>query len=211
VATTVNIIQGIKPGTFKITGYKGVGITGYAPVACVAIIYADWFLPSKDELNKMYVNLHKGTDENGIVYAPVGGFLATAYWSSSEMTGAYDSAHNAFFQNFTTGVQNGFGKEQTAATTRACRAFTSTTVYALRATGPAGGLIFYKLGNNYQEASPTDLSTNQRWSNIHDVAIGVTAEGTAIGTGQANTLAIIGQTGHTTSAAKLCDDLIITI
>jgi uncharacterized protein (TIGR02145 family) len=32
MSTTINIIQGIKPGTIKITGYKGVGITGYVPV-----------------------------------------------------------------------------------------------------------------------------------------------------------------------------------
>ena len=44
----------------------------------------DWFLPSKDELNKMYINLHSGTDENDDVFVPVGSFIDFYYLSSSE-------------------------------------------------------------------------------------------------------------------------------
>ena len=44
----------------------------------------DWFLPSKDELNKMYVNLVSGTDQNNAIYTPVGNFSVYDYWSSSE-------------------------------------------------------------------------------------------------------------------------------
>jgi hypothetical protein len=81
--------------------------------------------------------------------------------------------------------------------------------------GPAGGWIFYDKGYvsdgwQYLEAAPSDQSgPYHAWSNIIDVEIGTSAQGTAIGTGQTNTTAIIGQTGHTTSAAKLCDDLIV--
>ena len=46
------------------------------------------------------------------------------------------------------------------------------------------------------------------WSNITNTLIGATAEGTAIGTGQANTTAIVGQSGCTGGAAFVCDNLV---
>ncbi|NTW32945.1 MAG: DUF1566 domain-containing protein [Bacteroidetes bacterium] len=48
----------------------------------------------------------------------------------------------------------------------------------------------------------SDQSTGTAWSNVTSTLIGTT--GTAIGTGLANTNAIIGQNGHTASAALLC-------
>jgi len=56
-------------------------------------------------------------------------------------------------------------------------------------------------------AATVDQSSGSAWSNIVDVAIGSTAQGQAIGTGQANTTAIVSQSGCTSGAAKLCDDL----
>lgn len=53
---------------------------------------SDWFLPSKDELDAMYVNLHK---------AGIGGFADNTYWSSFE----HDAA-NAGYQSFYTGSQD---------------------------------------------------------------------------------------------------------
>jgi hypothetical protein len=50
----------------------------------------------------------------------------------------------------------------------------------------------------------TDLSTSQAWSNVTGTAIGVTAQSTW--NGLANSTAIIAQSGHTNSAAKLCLD-----
>jgi hypothetical protein len=58
--------------------------------------YDDWFLPSKDELNLMYTNLKK---------IDRGDFSSVWYWSSSE---SYDNA--AWFQHFSDGRQNGYGK-----------------------------------------------------------------------------------------------------
>ena len=51
--------------------------------------YSDWFLPSKDELNKMY-------EQRG----DIGGFDSAVYWSSSEY-----SANGAWSQSFGTGSQ----------------------------------------------------------------------------------------------------------
>jgi hypothetical protein len=50
---------------------------------------SDWFLPSKDELNQLFV-----------ARTTVGGFVANDYWSSSE-----SSAIDAWFQNFSNGIQ----------------------------------------------------------------------------------------------------------
>ena len=161
--------------------------------------YDDWFLPSKDELAAMQTNLH---------LEGVGGFSNERYWSSTEDSIDYP-ATNAHFQDFTDGQQYCDNKMFTWYV-RACRSFIAGVgVYSLRDIGPAGGLIFYidGAGTTYYEAAPTDQSAGCIWSNIINIEIGVTAQGTAIGTGQANTTAIINQAGHTDSAAKLCNDM----
>jgi len=81
-------------------------------------------------------------------------------------------------------------------------------------TGPAGGLVFYDKGSvsdgwRYLEAAPENQDNSQIWSNITNTAVGICAQGTAIGTGKTNTLAIIHQEGHTDSAAFECADLSI--
>ena len=58
-------------------------------------------------------------------------------------------------------------------------------------------------------AATADQRAECAWSNITDILIGTTD--TSIGTGLANTMAIIGQSGHTNSAAKVCDDYSVTI
>ena len=56
--------------------------------------YSDWYLPSKDELNKLYLNR-----------TAIGGFSGGVYWSSSEV-----SSTNAWYQNFSDGGQVSLGK-----------------------------------------------------------------------------------------------------
>lgn len=77
----------------------------------------DWFLPSKDELNMMYVNLLSGTDENSDAYTPVGGFASGGYWSSSE-----SDSTNAWYQVFPRGNQYS-GEKDLTIRVRAVRAF----------------------------------------------------------------------------------------
>lgn len=75
--------------TNKIVSSQGAG--NYAAKLCADLVlngYNDWYLPSKDELNKLYIN------KNEI------GFSNSVYWSSSE----YDNT-NAWGQFFTNGNQ----------------------------------------------------------------------------------------------------------
>jgi len=85
------------------------------------------------------------------------------------------------------------------------------TGYKIGDTGPAGGIIFYNKGHysngwQYLEAASSDQSAGAAWSNIANTEIGAAAQGTAIGTGLANSNAIVSQVGHTASAAEICLD-----
>ncbi len=64
---------------------------GIAADVCANLVsggYDDWYLPSRDELNKLYLNR-----------AIIGNFTTNIYWSSSENT-----ANNAYGQNFNDGT-----------------------------------------------------------------------------------------------------------
>jgi hypothetical protein len=64
---------------------------GIAAKVCLDLVentYNDWYLPSKDELNKLYLNR-----------VAIGGFSTTVYWSSSEVSLDY-----AWSKDFTSGV-----------------------------------------------------------------------------------------------------------
>jgi hypothetical protein len=84
------------------------------------------------------------------------------------------------------------------------------TTYSLRDIGPAGGYIFYDKGSysdgwRYLEAAPSDQSTSAPWG-CWGVSISG-ADGTAVGTGEQNTLDI--EAGCTTpgTAADICANL----
>ena len=68
--------------------------------------YSDWYLPSKDELNNLYLNK-----------TVIGGFSTGGYWSSSE-----DTDSLAWAQDFNNGTWPATGKNTTLHV-RAVRAF----------------------------------------------------------------------------------------
>ena len=77
--------------------------------------YSDWFLPSKDELNKLYKNIGQG---NALGLGNVGGFANYYFWSSTE----YDSNY-AWGQNFLNGFQLYSNKTSNFDNVRAVRTF----------------------------------------------------------------------------------------
>ncbi len=91
--------------------------------------------------------------------------------------------------------------------------------YRVGSIGPGGGKVFYvastpfacgptlNLTCSYLEAAPTTgtnawVDANYLWSGNVSTAIGVTAQGTVIGTGYKNTLAIVGQAGGGNTAGR---------
>ncbi len=75
--------------------------------------YFDWYLPSKDELKLMYLNIGAGS-------APpvnVGGFVSNSYWSSSEFDG-----DDAWYKSFVSGASFSTDKNLPVGV-RAVRAF----------------------------------------------------------------------------------------
>ena len=108
VTGTLLAIGSGSANTDKIIVQNGAGSTYAAGLARAydGGGYDDWFLPSKDELNKLYTN--KGV---------IGGFADNNYWSSSELL-----ANNAWGQDFIHGGQYHYDKRKTARV-RAVRAF----------------------------------------------------------------------------------------
>jgi hypothetical protein len=94
-----------------VTWLNSYSETDCAAQLCDALVYggySDWFLPSKDELNQMYVNLKA---------QGVGGYAGYYHWSSSEIY-----AKGAWLQSFHNGGQWAYVKDTTARV-RAIRAF----------------------------------------------------------------------------------------
>ena len=71
--------------------------------------YTDWYLPSREELNKLY-----------IYRVDIGGLASDKYWSSSELS--LNNAANAYYQRGDTGVAS-FSYKTNAHYVRAVRSF----------------------------------------------------------------------------------------
>ena len=99
--------------TADIVAQSGNVAVTSAAVYCSELVsggQSDWFLPSKNELNLMYTNLHSAS-------TPLGGFSSVYYWSSSEGGGSI-----AWFRNFDGGGQYYDGKS-VSLSVRPVRAF----------------------------------------------------------------------------------------
>jgi len=84
--------------TNTIVSVQGNGT--YAAQLCYDLVlngYSDWYLPSMDELNKLYLN-----------QTAIGGFATAIYWSSSEHYSNF-----AWFQGFSNGYGHIAGKDNT--------------------------------------------------------------------------------------------------
>ena len=77
--------------------------------------YNDWFLPSKDELNEMYLNIGQG---NALGLGNIGGFANYFYWSSTELDN-----YIAWVQYFFNGSKFNFVSKSANCCVRAVRIF----------------------------------------------------------------------------------------
>ena len=117
--TVTNAVRdGIGAGEFnteRIIANQGPG--NYAAQVCANYQggnYGDWYLPSKHELNLMYLNIGQG---NALGLGNVGGFASYGYWSSAE-----DDFFSAWWQDFANGFQY-YGFKANPSYVRAIRAF----------------------------------------------------------------------------------------
>ena len=208
--------------TIDIVAQAGNVAATSAAVYCSELTYggkSDWFLPSKDELNQMYVNRDAlGTNLSDGVW-----------WSSSEYSAIY-----TWLQLFNTG-DTGPNAKNTTVYARPVRSFTvgmgwdytdyavtpaQTFTYKVGDTGPGGGTIFFVDRFNeyadftYLELAPSSTQTLRTWApstptNYQNLAV-TGADSKALGAGYQNTIDIVAQ-GHTnpaTSAARYCSDLV---
>jgi len=93
-ATSLALGTGLS-NTKRIINFQGAG--SYAAQVCADLVlnnFDDWYLPSRDELNKLFLNR-----------ALIGGFATTYYWSSSE-----NDFNTSWTQNFDIGNQFDFYK-----------------------------------------------------------------------------------------------------
>lgn len=106
--TSTAINTGASNTNFIVSGCTTAGIAAQICYDLDLNGYTDWYLPSKDELNKLYTYLKLNN---------LGGFANNFYWSSSEF-----NENTAWRQYFSDGIQSNFNKSSIHYV-RAVRAF----------------------------------------------------------------------------------------
>ena len=89
---------------------NGCSTAGIAASVCGNLVlggYSDWYLPSIDELNQLYINR-----------VAIGGFSNNGFWSSTEV-----NSTSAWSLDFVSGLQNGGNVKNNGGNIRAVRAF----------------------------------------------------------------------------------------
>ena len=90
----------------------GCPTVAIAAKSCANLVeggYSDWYLPSKDELNKLWLN-------KALIGIP--SFTSTTYWTSTEI-----DANTAWYQFLNTGLQTSVNKNSAFLDVRAVRSF----------------------------------------------------------------------------------------
>jgi len=131
--------------------------------------------------------------------------------NTGDLTRINDGGTSYYFTGWNTKA-NGSGADQAEGSTFTM-GVSNVTLYAqwipyvLRDTGPAGGYIFYDKGYysdgwRYLEAAPSDQSTGAKWGCGGPLISG--ADGTAVGTGEQNTIDIEAGCITPGTAADIC-------
>ncbi len=104
-----------KANTMAINSQCGAGTAAYIAASYSLNGFTDWYLPSKDELNRMYLSIGQGA---AAPLTNVGGFASAWYWSSSEIINL-----SAWIQYFGDGSQYNYPSKYDTLRVRAVRAF----------------------------------------------------------------------------------------
>ena len=113
IGTSIALGAGNSNTTFIVGGMGTPPADGlvYAATYCYNMVWAgltDWYLPSKDELNKLYLNR-----------AAIGGLGSSSRWSSSE----YDARANGAWIQYSGDGSQGPALKSVARAVRAVRSF----------------------------------------------------------------------------------------
>jgi len=173
----------------KMIDYNGQYVI--SPSAPEPTNFSVWYLPSMLEAAALDTELFE--------YAV--GTLSGQYWTSSESVSNPAEYPWSMGTGYIPGPIANVHTKATVMHVRAVRSFEAEVgAYAIRDVGPGGGYVFGYTGGKYYEECGMDLGASlQAWSNIINAAAG--ASGNQFGDGLANTIAIINQVGHISSAA----------